>query len=110
MESICPIIYDKDQYFQTSGWPARILLFLFTTWAAIPAVLMLRLILPFEVDWYSWTKIEIRRSRLSHQERASKRIASQISPSLHFMVSLNVVDDMTNQFIMLRYLDRLWLP
>jgi hypothetical protein len=107
METVCPMIYEKDQTFQTSGWLIRILLLVLTAFFAIPAALIVRLVLPFEITWYSWTRIEIQRSRPSHQERASMRIASQIPPSVHFVVSLNLLGNMSNQLTKLRFHDRL---
>ncbi|KAJ9107516.1 hypothetical protein QFC21_000972 [Naganishia friedmannii] len=85
LESICPLVYDKDQDYQKSGAATRFLILVITAWAAIPTILIVKLMSPLEITWSTWAKMEIHRSRLNRQERASQRIASQISPSIHLM-------------------------
>jgi hypothetical protein len=86
LEIVCPLIFDKDDPFATGSGPMRVLYLIMGIWFSLPAVMMLRAILPFTVTWDSWTRLDIRRSRRTHRERASKRIADQLAPSVRLMV------------------------
>lgn len=81
-------MFDKDDNFRTSSAVKRAFLGILWLWVAIPAFLMLRAISPVSVTWTSWTSFTIERSRSSHRERASKRVADQLTPLMRLSVSL----------------------
>lgn len=84
---ICPPAFDKDGPFSTASGPLRAMYGIIGVWLALPAMLMLRTILPYHVIWTTWTNLEIRRAQSTHRERASKRVANQLLPSMRVMVS-----------------------
>lgn len=86
LKIVCPLIFDKIDSFATGSGPLRVLFLIMGIWFALPAVLMLRAIVPFTVTLDSWTRLDIRRTRRNHRERASERLADQLAPSVRFMV------------------------
>jgi hypothetical protein len=87
LEPIASTMFDKDNSFSTGSALLRVSLGTLWLWVVTPALLMLRVISPVSVAWSSWTSVVIERSRLSHRERASKRIADQLAPLKKLAVS-----------------------
>lgn len=83
---ICPPVFNKDGAFADPSGPMRVLYAIIGVWFALPALLMLRAILPVTITWTTWTNLEIQRAQATHRERASQRVANQITLPVRTMV------------------------
>lgn len=73
-EKVSFLVYLHSSEQDLGAWIPALL---FTAWDLLPAVFILKLVFPFEVKRVGW-RIDVRRWRWGHRERASRRISAGI--------------------------------